>query len=96
MVDAEGVDRAEDLNSDLVKIRQGITAFNNDIFPIKEIDERFDEEVEQKLAHLPSMTHGRASGGTNTFAGTIFALERLKKNLFTTSMNRLMNLKQGQ
>jgi nitric oxide reductase activation protein len=78
IVVGEAIDRLENLNSDTLNIRQGITGFHNKIFPFKEPNERFTKQVEDKLSGMPERTYDR-DAGTNTYSATIFALEALKQ-----------------
>jgi len=78
IVVGEAIDRLENLNSDIINIRQGITGFHNRIFPFKEPNERFTKQVEDKLSGMPERAHD-FDAGTNTYSATLFALEALKQ-----------------
>lgn len=80
IVAAEAIDRIEDLNSDVITVHQAITGFHNRIFPFKEFGQRYTEEIEDKLSTIPTRTTDK-DAGTNTYAGTIRALKKLKENL---------------
>jgi len=94
IVVGEVVDRLENLNSDTINIRQGITGFHNRIFPYKEPNERFTKQVEDKLSGMPERTRD-FDAGTNTYSATVFALEALKQNLGETG-NFLLTFSDGK
>lgn len=76
----EAIDRIENLNSDTLTVHQGVTGFHNRVFPFKEMNERLSRETEDKLASMAERTKDN-DAGTNTYAGTIKALEKLEQNL---------------
>jgi len=94
IVAGEAIDRIENLNSDTLNIRQGITGFHNKIFPYKEPNERFTKKVEDKLSGMPERTHDDGAG-TNTYSATLFALEALKQVRGETG-NFLLTFSDGQ
>jgi hypothetical protein len=94
IIAGEALDRIEDLNSDTIDIRQGITAFHNRVFPYKGLSERFTKKTEDKLSTMAERVTDRDSG-TNTFEATIFALENLKTNLGETG-NYILTFSDGE
>lgn len=94
IVVGEAIDRIEDLNSAALTIHQGITGFHNRIFPFKEPQERFTKKVEDRLSAMPERTKDQ-DAGTNTYLGTVFALDNLKQNLGRTA-NFLLIFSDGE
>ncbi len=94
IVVGEAIDRVENLNSETLTVHQGITGFHERIFPFKEISERFTKEVEDKLSTMPDRVRD-IDAGTNTYAGTLFSLKMLEKNLGETA-NFLLTFSDGE
>jgi hypothetical protein len=90
IVAVEAIDRIENLNSENLTIHQEVTAFSNDVLFLKGFRERFSKEIAEKLSGLLDLT----IGGTNTYEGTLRALEDLKKNLGSTG-NFLLTFSDG-
>jgi hypothetical protein len=84
IVVGEVINRLEDLDPDVIKIHQEIIAFHTRIFPIKEFDQRFTREVEDKLSILPQKTQDN-DAGTNLYSPILYALDSLKDNLGKTA-----------
>ncbi|MDD3293051.1 MAG: hypothetical protein PHI45_03490 [Candidatus Pacebacteria bacterium] len=76
IIAAEAIDRIENFNSDNSTIHQGISGFNEDTFVFKDAKERFSKNVQDNLSNMTKM----ANGGTNTYKGTIEALEKIKED----------------
>ena len=93
IVVTEAVDRIENFKSEKLEIGQEIIGFSNDVLstPIKSFKERFSKEIQNKLEKLPSLV----GGNTNTYAGTLKALEDLRKNL-GESGNFLLTFSDGK
>jgi hypothetical protein len=94
IVVGEAIDRIENLNSDIINIRQGITGFHNRIFPYKDPNERFTKQVEDRLSGMPERTQD-SDAGTNTYSATLFALEALKK-VWGETGNFLLTFSDGE
>lgn len=94
IVVGEAIDRIEDLNSDTIEIHQGITGFHSKIFPFKEMNERYSREVEENLSTMLKRVHDN-DADTNTYAGTLEALEKIKKNL-GQSANFILTFSDGE
>ncbi len=76
----EAIDRLENLNSDTLTIHQGITGFHNRVFHYKGMEQRFDKQIEDEISTMPNRVHDD-DAGTNTYAGTLAALEKIQQNL---------------
>ncbi len=83
IVTSEAVDRIEDYNGENLTVHQGITGFHNRVFEYKNFRERFTKNVEERLAEVVKRPEDEDSG-TNTYIGTITALENLKQDLGAT------------
>lgn len=94
IVVGEAIDRIEDLNSDTIEIHQGITGFHSKIFPFKEMNERYSREVEEKLSTMLKRVHDN-DADTNTYAGTLEALKKIKENL-GQSANFILTFSDGE
>lgn len=90
----EAIDRIENLNSDTLTVHQGVTGFHDRVFPFKDMNERLSKEIEDKLATMEERTND-SDAGTNTYAGTIKALEKLEQNL-GESGNYLLTFSDGE
>ncbi|MFA5431871.1 MAG: hypothetical protein WC319_03250 [Candidatus Paceibacterota bacterium] len=91
IVAGEAIDRLEDLNSADMTIHQGITGFNDSVFPFKDQSQRYTKDIEDKLSEMPSMVNG----GTNTYRGTVAVLENIKENLGETG-NFILTFSDGE
>src|SRR3989344_1755390 len=94
IIAGEALDRTEDLNSDTIDIKQGITAFHGRIFPYKGLDERFTKKTEDNLSSMEKRVQDR-DANTNTYEATVFALENLKQNLGETG-NFVLTFSDGE
>jgi hypothetical protein len=90
VVVGEALDRLEDFNSEKVRVHQAIKGFHDRVFDYKGFNRRFSKELEDELATIVKNTNG----GTNTYLGTISALEEMKKDLGTTG-NFLLTFTDG-
>jgi len=86
----ESVDRLEDYNSEKVKIQQGVTGFNNSIFPYKDFSERLTMPIEKKLSNMIE----NCGGSTETAEATQFAIDRMLENVGKTG-NFLLTFTDG-
>lgn len=94
IIAGEALDRTEDLNSDTIDIKQGITAFHSRIFPYKGLDERFTKKTEDNLSGMAERVQDN-DANTNTYEATVFALENLKTNLGETG-NFVLTFSDGE
>ena len=90
VVVGEALDRLEDFNSEKIKVHQSIKGFHDKVFDYKDFNKRFSEDLEKKLATIVENT----DGGTDTYKGTIKALEDVNKNLGKTG-NFLLTFTDG-
>jgi uncharacterized protein YegL len=90
VVVGEAIDRLEDFNSEKIKVHQAIKGFHDKVFNYKDFNKRFSEELEEKLATIVDNTDGT----TNTYKGTVEALEDINKNLGKTG-NFLLTFTDG-
>jgi len=93
IVITEAVDRIENFKSENLEIAQEIIGFSGGVLPepVKDFKERFTRQTQGKLTKLLEMV----GGSTNTYAGTLKALEDLKKNL-GESGNFLLTFSDGK
>lgn len=80
VVAAEAIDKIENLNSEAVTIYQGITGFHGRIFPYKIFRQSLSEEIKKRISTITERTKDR-DATTNTYQGTLRALNYLKQNL---------------
>lgn len=80
VVVGEALDRLEDFNSEKIKVHQAIKGFHDKVFDYKGFNKRFSEQLEKNLATIVDNT----DGGTDTYKGTIDALEDMTKDLGKT------------
>lgn len=93
VVASEAIDRVEDYNSENITIHQGITGFHNRVFEYKNFKERFTKNLENRLAEMLKRPDDNDSG-TDTYKGTVAALQNLERNL-GTSGNYLLTFTDG-
>lgn len=91
VVVGEAVDRLEDFNSEKIQVHQAIKGFHDRVFDYKDFNQRFSEKVEEGLAKIVENTNG----GTDTYLGTINALESIDKNLGKTG-NFILTFTDGE
>lgn len=94
VVAGEAIDRIEDLNSDILTVRQGITGFHNRTFPYKGNKDRFTGRVKDELSTMKNRTRDSDSG-TNTYRATVEALEGLAQDVGETG-NFLLTFSDGE
>lgn len=94
IVAGEAIDRLETLNMAESKIRQGITAFHERVFPIKKSSQRFSKDVKDVLSTMPERTKD-FDAGTNTYKATWQAYGELRKDL-GSSGNFLLTFSDGE